>query len=263
MGLVKQINARIKARKSFNKKMLWTIRLNLVKEEKFIWFLLLIALIFPVIPFSKLGIISPFLHSCRVIMDNVSYGYIAGMIFYLFSDFRPKSYKIFKAKHRLASVYSSIHLNYVFAADALGIISNEGNLVDNSKDVAIQSLLLKKIDDKHIAIKEDVIGKVKAMLNLVDKEIGDLFLLHNGDMSEKEINEINRFRNLFDKLRLSNIYDYVSSHDFVVANNDLDFFLSSFILNYSTSERLKKQYASYRFNAVEFDEKYLEKIGED
>lgn len=259
MDLVKHINARIKARKTFNKKMLWKIRWMLAKEEMFIWILLLIALVFPVIPFYKLGLSTPFLHSCRVILDNVSYGYIAGMIFYLFSDFRPKSYKIFKAKQQLASMYRSIHVNYAIAAEALGITDKDGNLVENSENIAKQSLFLKTIDDKHIAMKEGVIGKVKAMLNLVDKEIGDLLLLHNDDLDEKEINEINRFRNLFDILKLSNLYDYVSSHDIVVAINDLDFFLSSFTLNYSASERLKKQYSVYRFDATEFDEKCSEK----
>lgn len=56
MECVNHIKARIKARKAFNKKILRDIRLMMVKEEKFIWILLLVALIFPVLPFSKLGI---------------------------------------------------------------------------------------------------------------------------------------------------------------------------------------------------------------
>ena len=245
--------ARIKSRKAFNKKMLWQIRLEMAKEEKFIWFLLLIALIFPVAPFSKLGIGVPFLHPCRLILDNVSYGYIAGMIFYLFSDFRPRSYKIFKAKQQLASMYSSIHANYDLAANALGVIDDEGNLVNDSETVAKQSLFLKETDNSHIAINEGVVSTVKAMLNLVDKEVGDLLLLHNGDLEEKEIMEINRFRNLFDLLKISNLYNFVTSHDIVVANSDLDYFLSSFILNYKVSKRLKEQYSVYRFCTSKFD----------
>lgn len=189
-----------------------------------------------------------------MILDNVSYGYIAGMVFYLFSDFRPRSYKIFKAKQQLASMYSSIHVNYIIAADALGVIDNQGNLIDSSETTARKSLFLKEIDDSHIAINEGVISTVKAMLHLVDKEVGDLLLLHNGDLDENEIKEINKFRNLFDMLKISNIYDFVSSHDIIVANNDLDYFLSSFILNYSVSKRLKDQYSVYRFNAAKFDE---------
>lgn len=253
MDYMNHIKARIKARKAFNKKMLWKIRIMMAKEEKFIWFLLLVALIFPVIPFSKLGIGTPFLHACRVIMDNVSYGYIAGMIFYLFSDYRPRSYKIYNAKQQLAFMYSSIHTNYVIAVDTLGIIDNEGTLVDSSEAVAMQTVILKEIDDSHIAINEGVISKVKAMLNLVDKEVGDLLLLHNGDLDENEIKDINKFRNLFDILRISNIYDYVSSNDIVVANNDLEYFLSSLILNYTISKRLKEQYSVYRFDATKFD----------
>lgn len=253
MECVNHIKARIKARKAFNKKMLWNIRLMIAKEEKFIWFLLLVALIFPVLPFSKLGIGNSFLHACRMILDNVSYGYIAGMIFYLFSDFRPRSYKLFKAKRQLASMYSSIHVNYVIAAEALGVIDDQGNLVDSSETAARKSLFLKEIDDTHIAINEGVISTIKAMLNLVDKEVGDLLLLHNGDLDENEIKEINKFRNLFDMLKISNVYDFVSSHDIVVANNDLDYFLSSFILNYTVSKRLKDQYSVYRFNAAKFD----------
>jgi len=117
METIKQIKDRIKARKAFNKKMLWNIRLMLIKEEKFIWFFLLFALIFPAIPFANLGISIPLLHPFRVILDNVCYGYIAGMIFYLFSDFRPRSYRIYKAKQHLASMYRSIHVNYVCAAE--------------------------------------------------------------------------------------------------------------------------------------------------
>lgn len=252
MDYMNHIKDRIKARKAFNKNMLRKIRMMMAKEEIFIWILLLVALVFPVVPFSKLGIGTPFLHACRMIMDNVSYGYIAGMIFYLFSDFRPKSYKIFKAKQQLASMYSSIYVDYVSAAEALGIIDNEGKLVDDSQTVAKQALYLKKIDDSHIAIKEGVISKVKAMLNLVDKEVGGLLLLHNGDLDEDEIKDINKFRNLFDILRISNIYDYVSSNDIVVANNDLDYFLSSLILNYSVSKRLKEQFSVYKFNVAKF-----------
>lgn len=253
MDYMNHIKARIKARKAFNKNMLWKIRIMMAKEEKFIWFLLLVALIFPVIPFSKLGIGTPFLHACRVIMDNVSYGYIAGMIFYLFSDYRPRSYKIYNAKQQLASMYSSIHVNYVIVADVLGIIDDEGDLIKGSEAEARQSLFLKEIDDSHIAINESLISTVKAMLNLVDKEVGDLLLLHNGNLEEKEIKDINKFRNLFDILKISNIYDFVSSHDVVVANNDLDYFLSSLILNYTISKRLKEQYSVYRFDAAKFD----------
>lgn len=254
MDYMSHIKARIKARKAFNKKMLWKIRLMMAKEEKFIWFLLLVALVFPVIPFSKLGIGTPFLHACRVILDNVSYGYIAGMVFYLFSDFRPRSYKIFKAKQQLAFMYKSVHVNYVLAAEVLGVIDNQGALVDSDGTIARKSLILKEVDDSHIAINERVISTVKAMLNLVDKEVGDLLSLHNGDLDENEIKEINKFRNLFDMLKISNIYDFVSSQDIVVANNDLDYFLSSFILNYDISKRLKDKYSEYRFDATKFDE---------
>ena len=45
----------------------------------------------------------------------------------------------------------------------------------------------------------------------------------------------------------------MSSLDIVVANNDLNFFLSSLILNYTISKRLNEQYSVYRFNATEFD----------
>lgn len=254
MEYMNHIKARIKARKAFNKKKLRNIRLMMANEEKLIWILLLVALVFPVLPFSMLGIGNPFLHACRVILDNVSYGYIAGMIFYIFSDFRPRSYKIFKAKQQLAYMYNSIHVNYVLAADALGVIDNLGNLVDNNGIAARKSLFLKKIDDSHIAINENVISTVKAMLNLVDNEVGDLLILHNSDLDENEIKEINKFRNLFDMLKISNIYDFVSRHEIVVANNDLDYFLSSFILNYSASKRLKDQYSVYRFDVAKFDE---------
>lgn len=256
MSANKDIKARIKARKAFNKKMLWKIRMMLIKEEMFIWLLFLFALIFPAVPFANLGITVPFLHPCRVILDNVSYGYIAGMIFYLFSDFRPKSYRIFKAKQHLASMYGSIHLNYILAVESLRMIDKEEHLVDKSDTVARQSLFLKEIDDSHIAIREERISKVKAMLSLVDKEIEDLLLLHNDDLEEDEIKDINKFRNLFDKLRISNLYDYVSSHDIVVANNDLEFFLSSLCLNYDISKRLRERYSVYNFRADNLDNDY-------
>ena len=256
METVKQIKARIKARKAFNKNMLWKIRVMLIKEEKFIWFLFLFALIFPAVPFANMGVSIPFLHPFRVILDNVCYGYIAGMIFYLFSDFRPRSYRIYKAKQHLASMYRSIHLNYVLADESLGMIDNEGHIVGNYDTVVSQTLLKGKIDDNHIAIKEEIISKVKAMLNLVDKEIEDFLLLHNGDLEENEIIDINRFRNLFDKLKTSNLYDYVSSNDIIVANNDLEYFLSSLGLNYNISKRLKERYSVYNFSAEKFDDEY-------
>lgn len=256
METIKQIKARIKARKSFNKKMLWNIRLMLIKEEKFIWFFLLFALIFPAIPFANMGISIPLLHPFRVILDNVCYGYIAGMIFYLFSDFRPRSYRIYKAKQHLASLYRSIHVDYVCAAETLGMIDDEEHIVGNYETIVSRALFKEKIDDNYIAIKEEIISKVKAMLNLVDKEIEDLLLLHNGDLEEDEIKDINGFLNLFDKLKTSNLYDYVSSNDIVVANNDLVYFLSSLGLNYEISKRLKERYSVYNFNAEKYDNEY-------
>lgn len=161
---------------------------------------------------------------------------------------------VFYRRLTLASLYSSIHGNYVFAVSALGFLDNEGNLVASNETVAKQTLILRETDESHVAINEGVISKVKAMLNLVDKEIGDLLLLHNGDLEGNEVKDINRFRNIFDILKISNLYEFVSTNDIVVDSNDLDYFLSSLILNYSISGRLKKQYAVCRFDAMKFDE---------
>jgi len=64
----------------------------------------------------------------------------------------------------------------------------------------------------------------------------------------------NFHQSLDEILKISNLYDFVISHDIVVANNDLDYFLSSLILNYTISKRIKEQYSVYRFDAAKFDE---------
>lgn len=59
----------------------------MIKDEYIIWVLLLIAMFFPVFPFARLGVGCSVLHPFRVVLDNVCYGYTAGMIFYFFFRF--------------------------------------------------------------------------------------------------------------------------------------------------------------------------------
>lgn len=90
---------------------------------------MLFALFFPVFPFAILGFGCSSLHPFRVVLDNVCYGYIAGMIFYLFSDFRPRSLKLFKSKQKLAETYCSLNTEFTAIGDTLSIIDNNGNIV--------------------------------------------------------------------------------------------------------------------------------------
>ena len=82
MDLLNKLNKRITARKQFNKRILCNIRLQMIKDEHAIWILLFCALVVPLIPFAGLGISCSYLQF-GVVLDNVCYGYIAGMIFYL------------------------------------------------------------------------------------------------------------------------------------------------------------------------------------
>ena len=85
----------------------------MIKDEYAIWILLFCALFFPVFPFSRMGIGWSFLHPFRVVLDNVCYGYIAGMVFYLFSVFLPRSLKIQKSKQKLAETYRSLYMQFL------------------------------------------------------------------------------------------------------------------------------------------------------
>ena len=242
---VKMKNYRLTARNLFNRRTLRNIRWQMIKKEYTVWILLLFALFFPVFPFAKLGIGCSFLHPFRVVLDNVCYGYIAGMIFYMFSDFRPRSLKIFKSKQKLAETYCSLNTEFTVIGDTLSVIDNNGNIVDEYKKAALSVLVKNNKDEKQVAVNEKVLSKIKACFVLIQNEIEALLLMYQDVLTEEEIKNMNRHNHVYDKLHYSSLSEYISSNDVYVTCADLDYFINDFCINYRIVGRLKEQYSTY------------------
>lgn len=254
MDLANKINNRIKARKRFNKKTLLNIRWQMIKVEYAIWILLLFALFFPVFPFAKLGIGCSLMHPFRVVLDNVCYGYIAGMIFYLFSDFRPRSLKIFKSKQKLAKTYRSLNTEFIIIGDILSVIDNNGKIVNEYHDAALNVLVKRRQDEKQVVVNEIVLSKIKACFVLIQNDIDALLLMYQDVLTEEEIKNLNRHNNVYNKLHYSSLSEYLSSQEVFVDCVDLDYFIDDFCNNYRIVDRLKGQYSTYLFDSRKFDE---------
>lgn len=245
---IEKIRNRSTARNQFNRRTLLSIRCQMIKEEYVIWILLLFALFFPVFPFARLGFGCNLLHPFRVVLDNVCYGYIAGMIFYIFSDFRPRSLKIFKSKQKIAQTYRSLNTEFAIIGNILSIIDNNGKIVDEYQKTALSVLVKSQKDEKQVAVNETVLSKIKAHFVLIQNEIDSLFFMYQDVITEEELKNLNWHNHVYDKLHYSSLSEYISSNDVFVTCADLDYFIDDFCNNYRIIGRLKEQYSTYLFN---------------
>lgn len=76
-------------------KKLWLLRWDKVKESPWVWGIMLVCLVVPI-----------FCH-CEYI-NNICYGYIAGFIFYVLSQFLPETKKELEAKMRILTAVEAI-----------------------------------------------------------------------------------------------------------------------------------------------------------
>ena len=253
---VEAIKNRITARKKFNRRTLRNIRWQMIKDEYIIWALLLIAMLFPVFPFARLGIGCSLMHPFRVVLDNVCYGYIAGMIFYLFSDFRPRSLKIFKSKQKLAKTYRSLNTEFIIIGDILSVIDNNGKIVDDYMKSASNVLVKSHPNDKQVTVNENVLSKIKACFVLVRNEIDALLLMYQDVLTEEELKNLNCHNHVYDKLHYSSLSEYISAEEVRVTCADLDYFIDDFCNNYRVVGRLKEQYSTYLFDSHKSEEEH-------
>lgn len=250
--ITNEIIDRIKARKRFRKRTLRNIRWQMIKDEYIIWLLLLFSLIFPLFPFARLGISSCLLHSFRVVLDNVCYGYIAGMIFYLFSDFRPRSQKILKSKQKLAETYRTLYTKFAIIADLLAVVNNNNEIIDGYKEAALSVLVESSHGNKLVIVNERMLCKIKACFVLVRNDIDTLILMYRDVLTDEELINLNRHNHVYEKLHYSSLFEYTKSDKVCVNNADLNYFVEDFCLNYDIIKRLKEQYGMYLFHKISF-----------
>lgn len=243
-----EICKRIKARKVFNRTTLLKIRWQMIKDERIIWLLLLFALFFPLFPFARLGLGWYLLHPFRVVLDNVCYGYIAGMIFYLFSDFRPRSLKIFNSKQKLAETYRSLNRVFAIIADFLAVVDDNGKIIDGYMESAQRVLVKSNHTEKQVIVNERILSKIKACFVVIKNDIDALLLMYQDVLTDEELKNLNWHNHVFDKLHYSSLSEYLTTDVVCITNVDLDYFVDDFCFNYKIVDRLKEQYVlSYLF----------------
>lgn len=228
----------------------------MIKEEYGIWMFLVLALFFPIFPFASFGMGCSFLHPFRVVLDNVCYGYIAGMLFYMFSDYLPRSQKIFKSKQKLAETYRSLNTEFATIADTLNILDDKGDTINEYKGPARRVLVKSCQDDKHSTLNEKALSRIKAHFVLIKNEIDALLLMYQDVLNEEELKNLNCHNHVYDKLHYSSLSEYISANVVCVTNADLDYFIDDFYLNYKIVYRLKTQYSSYLFDSQKFEEEH-------
>lgn len=268
--------ARIERRNRYNRKVFYRLLLTSVKGEKYVWYLFAFSLLFPFLSFECLGLHSEFLHKLRTMFNNLSYSYIAGVIFYVLSSFLPRIKKLCKAKLHLQKTYSSIYTNLVCIADYLNCFN--GNQLCESPDKKIISEMQYIIPDSSeddgrnllckikTALKEVLICSKKnnlksnefavslaktkhlnAFFTMCSIDIDECMMLYSDVLTIEEINDLNGFRHCFDKLFYSMINLGSAVDFFIVLKPDIEYFASDFVLKYHKAERLKKEYDNYSF----------------
>lgn len=269
---------RIERRNRYNRKVFYRLLWADIKDEKYVWYLFAISLLFPFLSFKCLGLHSEFLHDMRTMFNNLSYSYIAGVVFYVLSSFLPRIKKLQKAKLHLQKTYSGIYTNFVCIADYLNCF--DGNQLCDSVDKRIISEMQYVISDSSEGDGSNLMSKIKAALKEVLKcnkkeklgsnefavnlkkanrlnafftmcsiDIDECMLFYSDVLTIEEINNLNGFKHCFDKLFYSMVNLGSANDFFVVHKPDIEYFASDFVLKYHKAERLKKEYDNYSFYA--------------
>lgn len=225
----------------------------MIKDEYAIWILFFGAFVVPLFPFARLGISCSYLQF-GVVLDNVCYGYMAGMIFYLFSDFLPRSKKIQKSKQKLAETYHLLYLEFCVIGDILSVIDNKGKIVNEYQKAALSVLVKSDKEEKQVAVNEKILSKIKACFILIQNEIDELLHMYQDVLTEEELKNLHWHKHVYDKLHYSSLSENISSEEVCVPSADLHYFIEDFCNNYRIIVRLKEHNSTYLFDSRKFDE---------
>lgn len=274
---VHEINKRISDKHCYYKKIKCQIFIGEIKREKFIWIILVFALLLPFISYSSLGINSDVLHRLHILCDNLAYSYIAGFVIYGFTIILPRIENIFKAKRHLASAFGSIYSDMVCIADSLGYYDNGGEenndkvktmkrhlVVEKAKETpcGILKTVVKdflgihnhdKICSNEVILNKRAVGIIKAMSALIQTDVDNALRCFSNGMTEDEIKHLNDFKDLSEKLFYTSLAGYVYDEEIRSSANDVDYYVNEFCNKLSTAKRLKGQYSKYNYYAVHKD----------
>lgn len=274
-----QLLKRIQNKNRYDRKILCRLIWDEIKDERIIWILVVLSLIFPYLSFGDLEGKSGFFRDLRTMFNNLSYSYVAGVIFYVFSSLMPRVRKLHKAKKGLQEAYSSIFTNYVIVADLLNCIDGEDLCNDadkriitelmyspnNQKDSTPCNLFdkfkhtlseffscddIEEINDNEFAVSLNKVKEISALFKMNSDKVEESVLLYSDVLNTLELNDLNGFKHCFDKLFYSMITQATINKYFVVQKADIEYFASDFILKYKKAERLKLVYRRYSFYAM-------------
>ena len=283
---VSPLSIGIERKNRYNRRVFYQLLWAEVKNERKVWYLFIASLAFPYFSFDCLGVHSAFLHDMRTMFNNLSYSYIAGVIFYVFSTFVPRVKNLYNAKLHLEGTYKNICLNLSIAASFLGcqedhsmgnaneekIISElqysrsddkEGkgdNLICKIKTAITEVFSCdqkKELKDNELAVRSDKVRKLNALFTMNDNVVDECLLLYSDVLTTTELNDLNGFKHCYDKLFYSMLNHSTIDDYFIVPQADIDYFASDFLHKYNKAERLKKEYAKYSFYANKEKDKTL------
>lgn len=266
---------RIRSKRKFNSRVLYDIIKTELKKEKWIWYIFVCACVLPLSSyFLKDDKIDNIVLIIKDILTNLSYSYVAGVVFYFFSSFLPRVKKIHKSKICLCDVFGQIHscmyyLAYYFSCiDSNGVLYNDAEnrmrnaiVVNDTREKclfsSIRAFFFKKycggIDSEkksmlhHVYIKLEAVERINAVFSILKNEIAGVQNLYFEILTEEEIKKLHEIKNIHQILFYSSPLNIASSRYCVCSANDLDYFISSFVFYYNVSKRLKGDYARYSF----------------
>lgn len=275
---VSSLSIGIEHRNRYNRRVFYQLLWREAKDERKVWYLFAASLVFPYMSFDCLGLHSAFLHDMRTMFNNLSYSYIAGVIFYVLSTFLPRVKKLHKAKLHLQKIFCNINSTFSMAAGFLGcqedhkmgqtneekIISelqyrrSENNDGNGDKFIckvkaAITEVFScdkeKDLKDDEIAVRSDIVRNLNALFTMNNNAVDECLLLYSDVLTTKELNDLNGFKHCYDKLFYSMLNHGSIKDYFVVPKADIEYFSSDFLGKYNKSEQLKKEYSVYSFYA--------------
>ena len=231
-----------------------------IVEEKWIWLILLIALAMPIITSFLGDCQNQILKVSKAILDNVSFGYIAGMLFYIFTEFLGKTSRRLDAIQEIAQTYSFS----AFILDELKLylgvsgINNEfvADYINKGRNNLVVRQCAPEDRDKltFVVLNKDTVEMLRARCSVLIDRINITLTRCGHDLKTEEIVYLQNLASLYGNIFRNSKREFSREEEIIAALVDVDHFLEVLKGLDTRLHSIKGDYLKYVYVSLyEFD----------
>lgn len=235
------------ARPEIKKKLLWKLRWETVMREKWIWVLLLLAIVIPAVT----EMIDGFPKALSNVLNNVSFGYIAGMLFYVMSDFNGRTSRRLEAIQNLAQTYSFCAIQLDDLKLHLWILGRNGGFEDNYLDIARKRIIMRQCTEEDpskltfVELNPDALVHLRSCASFISQSINNTLIRSGQDLSSEEQSYLQLLDGLYSRLFIHSRMDFQIGEVVTTASVDVDNYIETLYGLDTMIHKLKAKYLPY------------------